>query len=69
MVNHKVGHNLVSLDDTTFTPAMDNLVEVKYDGEILTRDVLRSERRLDRPIVEVGGADSLTYYMLYGLCR
>lgn len=53
VVNHKVGLDLVTLDDTAFTPAMDNLVEVKYEGDLLTRHVIRTERRLDRPIVEV----------------
>ena len=60
VVNHEVGHDLVTLNDTAFTPAMDNLVEVKYEGDLLTRHVIRSQRRLDKPIVEVGHVDSVS---------
>ena len=52
-VDHGVGQNKVILEDATFTPAMDNLVEVKYNGTLLTRHVIRAQRRLDKPLVEV----------------
>ncbi|KAK7506559.1 hypothetical protein BaRGS_00002034, partial [Batillaria attramentaria] len=52
-VDHQSGHDLVTLSAAAFTPAMDNLIEVKYEDALLTRHVVRSQRPLDQLTVEV----------------